>query len=95
MQDEDGEGVTGRKKKRRKRRRDRSLELDDEDFDLLEEQGIKVSLGLDSRLMWGQSWFTGSATTTAVPVAQVKVECEQRAGSEGGQGSSMCCGVSA
>ena len=42
-QDEEGEGgEEGRRKRRRKRRRDRSLELDDEDFDLLEEQGIKV-----------------------------------------------------
>ncbi len=38
-----GEGAEERRRKRRrKRRRDRSLELDDEDFDLLEEQGIKV-----------------------------------------------------
>ena len=42
--DAEGEGAEGegRKKRRKKRRRDRSLELDEEDFDLLEEQGVKV-----------------------------------------------------
>ena len=44
LQDDGGEGAEGegRKKRRKKRRRDRSLQLDDEDFDLLEEQGVKV-----------------------------------------------------
>ena len=43
LQDAEGDDGEDRpKKKRKKRRRDRSLELDEEDFDLLEEQGVKV-----------------------------------------------------
>jgi hypothetical protein len=43
QQEDEGNGAEEKgTKRRRKRRRDRSLELDDEDFDLLEEQGIKV-----------------------------------------------------
>ncbi len=52
VQDDEGEGgEEGRKKRRKKRRRDRSLELDEEDFDLLEEQGVKVRIRLMFRVV--------------------------------------------
>ena len=55
-EDEDDEGIGGeRRKKRHKRRREKSPELDDEDYQLLEDNQVTVSI----------PWFTTRGFPTA------------------------------